>query len=822
MFDLYILPLHLKHGQDVGTLPGLLVAQPPRRAHRNRAQETLIIHLAVVGGNPLPLVHEEWLKLTAATYFATRGLATAAMRTAAEHLNQVILDHNLKGANAENRLNLALNMAVLRGRLLYLGQSGGATAMHLTRGEVATLPELQTDLRLLGTSRAIELRYNPLEITPGAILLTGAKLPAGWNQQTLADTSNLPLEQARRRLLLQGGSDLTAQFIQFQPGKGVIHRLKPRLRPGTEAAPPPAADAAAPLEATPPAPVQIPEPAPLPAEEAEPALPVVPPFIEETPPAKAPEAPPARPETWRAPVPEATARGGEPRRPTMTAQPTPPAQATTPSEPAVTPPERRAADEPERVPVRPSRPAAQRPPRPAKKITLPKLPQAPKLPKLPPELLLQLSHAWHNVKAAFGKAGVAIKRFLPRMLPEGETISLTPGAMLFIALAVPVLVVAVATTVYFRTGRSELHLQYLGEAAASAAQASEAGDPALQRVAWQQAMTWLVEAERYGQTEESRLLREQVTGALDQLNSISRLYFQPAIAVGFDKSLHFTNIATTDSEIFLLESGQSRIYRLFLTGTGYQLDPDFNCNASALPKTTVIGSLVDLVAIPPNALNASVMAVDAAGTLMYCGTGIQPALQYLPTPDTGWGAISAMALNAGGLYLLDAPANAVWSINYGTTGLGEHVRLFFDDEVPQMDDMIDLAVYAENLYLLHADGRMAACLNRTFTLGKATCSDPASFGDQRQGQPPEVLLFPDTRFIQLATTAPPDPSVYALDAASNSMYHFSLRLNLQRLLQPQDSADYPIPEKPLTAFAITSGRIVVFAFENEVYLAEMP
>ena len=436
--------------------------------------------------------------------------------------------------------------------------------------------------------------------------------------------------------------------------------------------------------------------------------------------------------------------------------------------------------------------------------------------------MLQLSHAWHAIKGAFSKAGGAIRRFVPRMLPEGENLTLTPGAMLFIALAVPVLVVAVATTVYFRTGRSEQHLQFLGQAAASAAQAGKAEDPGVKRLAWGQALDWLKEAERYGESEESRLLRDQITGELDRLNRVSRLYFQPAIAIGFDKSLRFNNITSTDSEIFLLDSKQNRIYRLFLTGSGYQLDPDFNCNASALPKTTVIGTLVDLVAIPPNPLNASVMGVDAAGTLMYCGSGIQPALQYLPQPDTGWGAISAATLSAGGLYLLDAPANAVWSINYGTTGLGENLRLFFDDEVPLMKDVIDLAVYNENLYLLHADGRMATCINRSFTLSKATCTDPAPYGDQREGEPPEVLAFPDTQFIQLATTNPPDPSVYVLDAASYSMYHFSLRLNLQRLLQPYERGDYLLPNQPLTAFAITPGRIAVFAFENEVYLAEMP
>jgi hypothetical protein len=60
--------------------------------------------------------------------------------------------------------------------------------------------------------------------------------------------------------------------------------------------------------------------------------------------------------------------------------------------------------------------------------------------------------------------------------------------------------------------------------------------------------------------------------------------------------------------------------------------------------------------------------------------------------------------------------------------------------------------------------------------------------------------------------------LFYLDPADQAIYHFSLRLNLVQVYQPQ--ADFPAG--PITAFAISPTRSVFIAQENEVYIAYLP
>jgi hypothetical protein len=71
-------------------------------------------------------------------------------------------------------------------------------------------------------------------------------------------------------------------------------------------------------------------------------------------------------------------------------------------------------------------------------------------------------------------------------------------------------------------------------------------------------------------------------------------------------------------------------------------------------------------------------------------------------------------------------------------------------------------------------------------------------------------------------TSPPDPSVYMLEPGSQSIYHFSLRLNLQRQLRLPSTSDTIYPAGPATAFAIGPNRIAFLAFGSKVYYGLIP
>ena len=85
-----------------------------------------------------------------------------------------------------------------------------------------------------------------------------------------------------------------------------------------------------------------------------------------------------------------------------------------------------------------------------------------------------------------------------------------------------------------------------------------------------------------------------------------------------------------------------------------------------------------------------------------------------------------------------------------------------------------------------------------------------------------VLTFQGANFVQMETTQAPDPSLYILDTSGQAIYHFSLRLNLQKLLRPEGGTYTSLPNTAPTAFTITSDRVALFAYDNLVYSANLP
>jgi hypothetical protein len=63
--------------------------------------------------------------------------------------------------------------------------------------------------------------------------------------------------------------------------------------------------------------------------------------------------------------------------------------------------------------------------------------------------------------------------------------------------------------------------------------------------------------------------------------------------------------------------------------------------------------------------------------------------------------------------------------------------------------------------------------------------------------------------------------LYLLDAIGPSIYHFSLRLNLQNQFAPDPEIEYSQPGKRPSAFAISSNRILFLAIGNQIYYGNL-
>ena len=389
--------------------------------------------------------------------------------------------------------------------------------------------------------------------------------------------------------------------------------------------------------------------------------------------------------------------------------------------------------------------------------------------------------------------------------------------MMFIAVLVPVLVVTIASAVYFRYGRSVQYEQYLVQARDAQAQASTLTDAVAQREAWQRELFYLDRAEDYNASNETREMRADAQRKLDAVLGIRRLQFQSVLSRGVGAQIG--RLAAAENDVYLLDAQRGSVLHLALTNAGFELDANFDCGPGTFGPYTV-GPLVDILALPTlNTLNAQMLGVDAGGTLLYCSPGQVAQAAPLAAPDTNWRRIRSITLDSGNLYVLDAEARAVWVYVGDDGAFVDRPYFFFGGEIPALEDGIDLAVNADDLYVLHSDGRVSTCSYSRIESVPTRCVDPAvllnplpAYADQD--------LFSQAHFTQMMFSPAPDSGLLLLDAENQGVFRFNARsLELQNQLRPLAGRSNGMPPGQVTAMGISPNHVLYFAVRDRLYFA---
>ena len=422
-----------------------------------------------------------------------------------------------------------------------------------------------------------------------------------------------------------------------------------------------------------------------------------------------------------------------------------------------------------------------------------------------------------GLKSVTGRALTFLSQFLNRLAPGfSEPLhpdALSRQALIGSAIAVPLIIVTIASLVYIRKGRNEEFQSYLNQARTSVMTAQTLPLDETSRGEWENAAKMLTLAETYNTNAESQVLGEQVQNALDIINKVSRLDFQPLVSGGFGSDAIITGIAASATDLYVLDGTHQIIRHAWgAPERGYEIDTTFEC----LGTTTISQELappIDFVLQPaPGALGMEgVVAIDDDGTLLYCAPDRQPAVAQLTPPDIGWGRIQAIDVYADSLYVLDPAMNAV-KIYEATGGFFSGIpKMFFVEEVRDLKGAIDLAMAHDELIILYADGRVDRC--RRILSGsegdsgriRVECDPQPYFQDERPGREPTAQI-PGAVPVELDYSPPPEPSLYFLDLLSNSVFHYSLRLVYQGQFMPREPFDGEIS-------AMTLGP------PNDLYLA---
>jgi hypothetical protein len=422
------------------------------------------------------------------------------------------------------------------------------------------------------------------------------------------------------------------------------------------------------------------------------------------------------------------------------------------------------------------------------------------------------------------RIGGFFRSFLPRLLPGSDAnqpFSLPTFALIFIAVVIPVTVVTMASIVYLRFGQSIQYDELFIQANNAKTQAVSETDPIRQRDAWQRVLAHLNDADEYRVTEESKQLRSEAQFQLDILMGTARLEFVPAFSNGLGNATQISRMTASESDLYMLDAESGKILRAGFTGKSLALDAAFNCQPGSYGGYQV-GPMIDLLALPKvNALNATVMGIDATGTLLYCAPDQVPKAIPLPAlPNTNWGGITSFALDSGNLYVLDAESRSVWVFVGKDSTFVDAPYFYFGNEIPaNIDSAIDIAVVSDDLYMLHADGHLSTCTFSRLSEVPTRCQDPAPRVDNYPAHR-DLDFFGTAHFTQMAMTSPPNSVILLLDSAGQSVFRFSPRsFEFQNKVTGYAGNANPFQSGPVRAMAVSPNYVLYLAIGDQVYFA---
>lgn len=801
--DINLSPLYRIQGQEQAEMPGMLALNPPKNAARGREQDRLIVYLALTGTATITLTeYKKFAEDTAAVYYQTPRAVTSALRAAADSLNKVLLERNMRTSGVGQYTLAWLALAAVREGQCIFSFNGPMHAYWFSANESRHFFEPAVSGKGLGSSQTIQIHYAQTDLSANDMLLFCGRLPNPW-VTPLDDVKPSSFDALRRRLTSLTSEDLNAVLFQVNEGTGKINLIK-GLTMAAQPAPQPEAPQ---VEET----IQDEEPAPQDPTSNLPAIQEPEPTPETGAHLLQPSAyaiPAQQPE----PSPAADPLAGLPRSGKTVPRDFPSSIPRAKPQVTETVSEEKITEEVPEV-------TEQDPP---SAVEQPRSVEQPPVPREPSVQTKQAAKAIVNIMQGFRTGSAALgerfRNFLPRLLPaeNPEALSVSSTAFMgFMAVLIPLIVVTILVVVYLRYGRNEQYDAYYNEALEKKQQALALTDPVEQRIAWENVLANVDQAEEHRQTNDTMNLRQEAEANRDALLGITRLQFNPAFSANL--GIDVSRMAASENDLYLLNAVNGEVLRAIPSGNGgFELDTTFNCKPGV---GNAAGPLVDILTLPiTNIYGATVLGIDAVGNLLYCKPGDVPQTGLLPAPDTNWGRITGFILDGGNLFVLDAPSRAVWVYIGKEAAFVDRPYFFFGQQTPTQD-VIDFLVTGDEMFLLHADGRFSNCFYSRNDTSASNCKDPVPYDNPFPAYA-DTNLFASAHFTQMLFAAPPDPSVLILDADGQSVMRFTSRtLELQNQFQPTTGNGNPVPRATIGAVAVSPNHVLYIAVNGQVYFA---
>lgn len=426
-------------------------------------------------------------------------------------------------------------------------------------------------------------------------------------------------------------------------------------------------------------------------------------------------------------------------------------------------------------------------------------------------------------QAASGLARVTgwLARFLERLKPPQAGPDEHAGWALptFLAIAIPLLIAIVVTSVFLQRGRVERFSELKEQMNQSLIAARNAGDDTASATAqYNQVLALAAEADTLRPNDlEIERMRDEALAELDELAGIARL--DSRFLYQFSDETVLTSIALGDElngDIYLLDAVNGNVYRQDTDDTFVNFlseEPQNILFNEQAVGSHVVGEVVDMMWRPRGqAVSRDGLAIlDSRGALI---TFFPTFADYQAIPlglASEWVRPTQITSFDERLYVLDPGSQDIW--RYFPDGdsftLNDAQRtVAFSDDV-NLDQVVDMAIYSEDgsIMLLYADGRI-----RRFAEGRLLWneSEPLNSGMETPFIAPSALKIAGRGL---------NSSIFVADPGSGRVIQLSLGGTFLAQYKALDddgmelfsrAADIAILDTPLRIFV---------AAGNELYLA---
>ncbi len=294
---------------------------------------------------------------------------------------------------------------------------------------------------------------------------------------------------------------------------------------------------------------------------------------------------------------------------------------------------------------------------------------------------------------------------------------------LWVALLIPVLVIAIFAVTRFQYERSQQarYEQLLAIADQAQVEARGSTSAAEQRAKLNEALAALDQALelKKGNTQiegEIKTKRDELSGWLDRINNTARLFFFNPLKEFPDTDTARSKLGTLvvqGIDVYLLDRGMNRVYKYLLNEARDGLQ-NLATDSVLLRKGDQHGEITveDLMDIAwvestPALGNSALFIVDTRGQVLEYDPAAGGIAAFPTADSSAWRGPVAMTGYVGRLYLLDPGANQVLRYVLTSTGYdgspGNYLQAATGASIA---DAVDLAIDG-NVYVLHADGRIS-------------------------------------------------------------------------------------------------------------------